>query len=252
MSANPVPSVVAGDFLVCDLSRGAGSFDLVFADPPFNIGYKYDSYKDNRTDYHAWCQEWVDKCVVQLKPNGSLWIAINDENAAELVIACKRAGLAMRNWCVWHYTFGTHLKKKFSRCKTHLLYFVKDPEDFTFNRDAILVPSARQTKYGDKRAAGGGKTPGDVWEFSRVCGSFKERQGWHPCQMPESVLERIILACSNEGDKVLDPFAGSGTTLAVAQRLGRESVGYEISGKYAKGISERIDCSLKFHPSGIF
>jgi hypothetical protein len=82
--------------------------------------------------------------------------------------------------------------------------------------------------------------PDDVWEDSRVCGTFKERTGWHPCQMPESVLMRIIAISSNAGDCVLDPFVGSGTTAVAARKLQRDYVGIEISAEYAKKAEERL------------
>jgi site-specific DNA-methyltransferase (adenine-specific) len=81
---------------------------------------------------------------------------------------------------------------------------------------------------------------GDVWYFPRVCGTFKERQGFHGCQMPEQLLGRIIRACSNEGDLVLDPFSGSGTTLAVAKKLGRKYLGIELSDQYHRESTTRL------------
>jgi site-specific DNA-methyltransferase (adenine-specific) len=79
----------------------------------------------------------------------------------------------------------------------------------------------------------------DTWYVSRVCGTFHERVD-HPCQMPEAVLERIIRVASNPGDVVLDPFAGSGTTLAAAQNLGRDWLGIELSEKYAEQVRQRL------------
>ncbi len=80
----------------------------------------------------------------------------------------------------------------------------------------------------------------DTWYFPRVCGTFKERTGWHGCQMPEQLLGRIIRGCSNEQDLVLDPFAGSGTTLAVAKKLGRRFVGFELSEQYVLRVKDRL------------
>ena len=104
----------------------------------------------------------------------------------------------------------------------------------------MRVPSDRQLIYDDKRANPAGKMPDDVWEDSRVCGTFKERTGWHPCQMPESVLMRIIAISSKPGDCVLDPFVGSGTTAVAAIKLQRNYVGIEISAEYAKKAEERL------------
>ena len=82
---------------------------------------------------------------------------------------------------------------------------------------------------------------GDTWYFPRVCGTFKERAGWHGCQMPEQLLGRIIRACSNPGEVVLDPFGGSGTTLVVAKKLDRRFLGFELSPDYAAAIRRRLD-----------
>lgn len=234
--------------------------DLAFADPPFNIGYGYDVYKDDLDPekYLAWSARWIGAAVNCLKPNGSFWIAIGDEYAAELkVLATREFGLTLKNWVVWYYTNGIYTLKKFSRSHVHLLYFVKNPKSYTFNADAVRVRSARM-EIGDKRACEKARLPDDtwvlrpkeheglfdegedVWNVPRVCGNYKERQGWHPCQMPKQVLKRIILSTSNAGDIVLDPFAGSGTTLCVAKENGRRFVGFEISTDYSLKIAERL------------
>ncbi len=194
-----------------------------------------------------------------LKPDGTFWLAIGDEYAAELKVMLQREHrLFCRSWVVWYYTFGVNCKMKFSRSHAHLFHMVKDREKFTFNSEAIRIPSARQLVYGDRRANPAGRLPDDTWilrpqdlpegfgpqestwYFPRVCGTFKERAGWHGCQMPEQLLGRIIRACSQEGQLVLDPFAGSGTTLAVAKKLGRHFLGFELSEQYAQQIEKRL------------
>jgi len=244
-----------------------GSIDLVFADPPFNIGYEYDEYDDRQDDekYLDWCRKWIAEVHRVLSPSGTFWLAIGDEYAAELKIAAQREiGFTTRSWVIWYYTFGVNCKNKFSRSHAHLFHFVKDKKQFTFNANdpAIRIPSARALVYGDKRANPKGRLPDDTWIlrpqdfqcdqygftpeqdtwfFSRVAGTFKERQGFHGCQMPEQLLGRIIRASSNEGDLVLDPFAGSGTTMAVAKKLGREWLGCELSEDYIKYATERLE-----------
>jgi DNA modification methylase len=244
----------------------AGSVDLVFADPPFNIGYEYDQYDDRQDDqkYLDWCKTWIGEIHRILKPTGTFWLAIGDEYAAELKVAAQREiGFATRSWVIWYYTFGVNCKNKFSRSHAHLLHFVKDEKNFTFNADdpEIRVPSARALVYGDKRANPKGRLPDDTWilrpqdfqsdrygfapdqdtwYFSRVAGTFKERQGFHGCQMPEQLLARIIRTSSNEGELVLDPFSGSGTTLAVAKKLDREFLGCELSVEYVKSATDRL------------
>jgi site-specific DNA-methyltransferase (adenine-specific) len=238
-----------------------GTIDLAFADPPFNIGYDYDVYDDKRDSdsYLTWTRQWMEGVCNALKPTGTFWLAIGDEYAAEMkVMATRELGLTCRSWVIWYYTFGVNCKLKFSRSHAHLFHFVKDAKKFTFNEKEIRVPSARQLVYADARAHPTGRLPDDTWilrpqdvpngftpdqdtwYFPRVAGTFKERAGFHGCQMPEQLLGRIIRSCSNPGDTVLDPFSGSGTTLAVANKLGRKWIGFELSEDYAKKALKRI------------
>jgi site-specific DNA-methyltransferase (adenine-specific) len=246
--------------------------DLAFADPPFNIGYDYDRYDDRRAraDYLAWTDAWLAAVRRVLKPAASFYVAIGDEYAAEMKVRLDALGLSLRNWIVWHYTFGVNCTRKFNRSHAHIFYYVADPKRFTFNADAVRVPSARQTTYADRRANPLGKLPDDTWVLrpqedarlfppdsdtwyvARVCGTFKERTE-HPCQMPEALLERIVRVSSNPGDLVLDPFAGSGTTLAVAKRLGRHYLGIELSPDYAERVRRRLTAvtpELRFPTEG--
>jgi len=234
--------IICGDCIEV-LANAKPFADLIFADPPFNIGYKYDKYYDKvkSKNYIRWTKEWMAVCKKVLKPHGSFYIAIGDEYAANVKIIADELGLFMRNWLIWYYTFGQQTKNKFARAHTHIFYFVNDKKKFTFNDYTVRVPSDRQLIYNDRRANPKGKMPNDVWdEFPRVCGTFKERQGWHPCQMPESLLTRITAVSSNPGDCVLDPFSGSGTTAAVAYQSGRNYVGVEISQKYVENTEKRL------------
>jgi site-specific DNA-methyltransferase (adenine-specific) len=251
----------------CDCLAGletleSGSIDLAFADPPFNIGYDYDVYDDRkeRDQYLGWSKQWIARVHRALKPTGTFWLAIGDEYAAELKILSQDIGFHCRSWVIWYYTFGVNCTRKFSRSHAHLFHFVKHPETFTFNSDdkSIRVPSARQLVYGDARANPRGRLPddtwilrpqdvpdgfqadGDTWYFPRVAGTFKERAGFHGCQMPEQLLGRIIRASSNEGESVLDPFSGSATTLVVAKPLKRKFVGFDLSADYVKRGQARL------------
>ena len=250
-------TVHQGDCVALLKKMDAGSVDLAFADPPFNIKYDYDVYKDNRPyhEYLDWTREWMGEISRVLKPTGTFWAAIGDEYAAEFKLIMQNdLKLTCRSWVIWYYTFGVNCKRKFTRSHAHLFHFVKDAKKFTFNfaDPELRVPSARQLVYGDKRAVGSGRLPDDTWILrpqdlpdgfaadsdtwycARVAGTFKEREGFHGCQMPEQLLGRIIRASSNPGEVVLDPFAGSSTTLAVAKKLGRAWIGCELSKDYAK------------------
>ncbi len=273
-----------------------GSADLVFADPPFNIGYDYDVYEDSKEhqQYIDWSAQWIAAVYRVLKPDGTFWLAIGDDYAAELKIESQKSGFHMRSWVIWYYTFGVNCAKKFTRSHTHLFHFVKDRDQFTFLGDDLdnRVPSARELVYNDKRANPKGRLPDDTWiirpadvvgelmsdddeswsphdlsppedndrtftlrpqdleqsfgpsentwYFPRVAGTFKERAGFHGCQMPEQLLGRIIRTCSKTGDVVLDPFSGSATTLAVAKKLGRRYIGFDISKAYVEYGRQRL------------
>ncbi len=289
----PTPDTLfAGDCLAAMSAWPAGCMDLVFADPPYNIGYGYDQYQDAQSDdaYVDWTCSWINQCARLLKPDGSFYILIGDEYAAEVRLHLKKLQkenkLLLRNWIIWHYAFGQRCKLKFNRSHAHLFYCVGsanvDPKTgdgwlhmgkkmkFTFNKWDIALPSARLLVYGDKRAEPKGKAPDDVWVMqnfpsvkdwlprheesddaqfapdsdtwmqSRLTGIHQERETWHPCQLPEALLERIIRVSSNPGDQVFDPFAGSGTTLAVAKRLQRHFVGCEMSEEYRHKIRQRL------------
>jgi len=258
--------IICGDSIKTLNEGPEGWIDLVFADPPFNIGYLYHGYDDSRKaeDYLKFSTDWMKAVHRALKPNGSFYLAIGDDYAADLcVIARRQIGFNLRNWIIWHYTFGQQPKNKFARSHTHILYFTKDDKDFTFNPDAVRVASARQTTYADARANPKGKLPDDVWFLrpqetespmfdeasdtwyvSRVCGTFKEREGWHGCQMPIAVLDRIIKSSSNPGDIVVDPFNGSGTTVVSAALLGRKYVGIDQSEEYVSYAKKRLEHAL--------
>ena len=237
-----------------------GCVDLAFADPPFNIGYKYDVYHDQKESkaYLEWSRQWIAGVHRALKPTGTFWLAIGDDYAAELKLLSQEIGFHCRSWVIWYYTFGVNCKYKFSRSHTHIFHFVKDKKNCTFNGPAIAVPSARQTVYADARGNPAGRLPDDTWilrpqdltdglnpdedtwYFPRVAGTFKEREGFHGCQMPEQLLGRIIKVSSNPGELVLDPFSGSATTVSVAKKLGRNFLAFDISDEYITRGLERL------------
>jgi DNA modification methylase len=289
--------IVEGDCIEQMQKLPAGSVDLVFADPPFNIGYDYDVYDDRveHQQYIDWSAKWISAVEKVLKPNGTFWLAIGDEYAAELKLESQKVGFHCRSWVIWYYTFGVNCSRKFTRSHAHLFHFVKDPQNFTFldSDPNNRVPSARELVYNDKRANPLGRLPDDTWiippagivgelipdgegawtsssiappsdqrqtftlrpqdleqcfqpsedtwYFPRVAGTFKERAGFHGCQMPEQLLGRIIRTCSNLGDVVLDPFSGSATTVAVAKKLGRKYLAFDLSSDYVQYGTKRLE-----------
>ncbi|MEM7681756.1 MAG: site-specific DNA-methyltransferase, partial [Planctomycetota bacterium] len=175
----PVDRVSVGDCLEHMAAWPEDSVDLVFADPPYNIGWQYDQYRDKRPgdEYVQWTEDWITAVARVLKPTGSFYLLIGDEYAAEARMHLKKLErdkqLQFRNWVIWHYTFGQNCKTKFNRSHAHLFYCVGSAAcshkgkaadaPYTFNRQAIAVPSARQTTYADARANPAGKMPDDLW-----------------------------------------------------------------------------------------
>ena len=259
------------------LRRNKKQPQLIIADPPYNYGQDYDDHDDNMSDdtYLEFTHNWLREASRLLDPNGSMWVIIPDEYAGDVDVFCRRTlGLHQRNWVVWFYTFGQNCKAKFNRSHTHLLYYTKKPPlgrklkkdekpPFTFNREPVLVPSARSLIYKDKRAKAGGKLPDDVWMLlkhqvdealdpvgdswceSRVCGTFKERKSVSPNQIPVPILARIIAACSNPGDLVVDPFCGTGSTGEASVLLDRSFTGIDKSKACVETTKERIDNTKK-------
>jgi len=230
-----------------------GKVDLVFADPPFNWNRAYDEWDDRMKDseYLEFTYRWLDLCVDALRPGGAMWVNIPDDWAAEIVVHLKQRRMGMVNWCVWHYRFGQNTTARFINSKVHALYFVKPGTvNHTWNPGAVLEQSDRRAVYFDPRTESkndgmpaGMRVPMDVWYgkfWGRVQGNSKERRGYHDNQLPEMYLARVVRATSNEGDLVLDPFLGSGTTGVVAHALGRRFIGVEYSEKNAKSACARI------------
>jgi site-specific DNA-methyltransferase (adenine-specific) len=246
-------TLIAGDCVALLGALPEPIADLIIADPPYNIGYDYGAEYSDDLDYDKyveWTRRWMTACVHALKPHGAFFTVIGDDYAAEARLIGRDLRLTLRNWIIWHYTFGQNTKAKFARAHTHILYFTRHPGKFVFNDAQVRVLSDRQTVYGDRRADARGKLPDDVWwEFPRVCGTFHERNREHPCQMPESLLARIIRAACNPGDLVLDPFVGSGSTAAAALKLGRHYVGIDLSRKFIGLARRRIaDAERALHP----
>lgn len=149
-------------------------------------------------------------------------------------------GFYFNSWITWYYTQGIGKTKGYSPRHDDILMFTKHPKNFIFNLDAIRVPQKYYRSINNMRGA----NPGNVWEFSHVhfCSSNRQQ---HPTQKPEALFERMVLASSNEGDTVLDPFVGSGTLLRVCQQCNRKGIGIEINSNYISSIENRLKAPFK-------
>ncbi len=224
----------------------AGCVQCCFVDPPYNfgidfgIGAKVDLIEPEQ--YLQRMETLARLCVQTLSPSGCLWFLVPERWADD--IGCMLTSLLpRRNRIIWRETFGQYLESRFPSGHRHLFWHVKDPKTSPFYTDDIRIASQRM-KDGDKRSAGP-RVPDDVWECPRLVGNAKERIGEHPCQLPEALLERIILCSTKTADLILDPMAGTGTTLRVAQRLGRRYIGIEQQGKYVEVIRQRLAASFQ-------
>ena len=238
-------SITTGDCIEGMAALPPGSVDLIVADPPYNIGIDYgDGEKADRlrdADYTAWVHRWIATAAGTLAPHGAMFVICGHEYAADHQLAMRAAGLHWRNTVTWVESFGVNCRRKFNRTSRPMFYAVKHPRRFTFNVEALTTPSARQTKYGDKRANPAGKVLDDVWVIPRVCGTFRERVDGVPTQLPLALVRRPVLGLSRPGDLVVDPFTGSGTTGVVCIEHGRRFQGFELRAGFAAIARARID-----------
>jgi site-specific DNA-methyltransferase (adenine-specific) len=216
---------------------------LIFTDPPYNIGIEYgDHHNDSMEDskFISWCLSWMKACCDKLTDDGSMWVMINDEFAADFVINLRECGLHMRGWIKWYETFGVNCSHNFNRTSRHILYFVKNQKKFVFNETEVLRQSDRQLKYNDSRAQSSGKIEDDVWQIPRLSGTCTERIPDFPTQLPFELVSRIVRVASEPGDLVIDPFNGSGTTGVAAIKSQRKYVGIDASKKFIELSSMRL------------
>lgn len=230
-----------------------GSVDLTITSPPYNIGKEYEAPR-TLPDYLAWCESWLHEVYRVTKPGGAFWLnlgylEIPQKGRAVPIsyLLWDKSPFYLLQEVVWHYGAGVSTKKAFSPRNEKWLWFVKNPNAYTFNLDAVRDPDVKypnQKKNGKLKCNPLGKNPGDVWSIPKVTSgtnrASKERMP-HPAQFPTAVIERIILACSNPGELVLDPFAGSGSTLVAALRCQRRSLGFEIREDYARMALARLE-----------
>lgn len=213
------------------------SIDLIIADPPYNLGKDYGNKSDSQDfeEYLAFSKAWLSEANRVLTKTGTIYIFIGFRYISYLYqLLEKDLDMRFSNWISWHYTQGIGKTKGFSPRHDDILMFTKSAK-FTFNIDDVRVPQKFYRKVNNMRGA----NPGDVWEMSHIHYCQKNRQQ-HPTQKPEAIMERMVLASSNIGDNVLDPFSGSGTTLRVCQQLNRNCIGFELNPNYVEDTKVRL------------
>lgn len=233
-------------------------FHLIFSDPPFNIGRNYGSgVRDDlpHKQYADWTRQWLAGAIDILTDDGAIWVNVYDNIAAEIVCYMKERGMHMPRWVIWHYRFGQCQAGNFIQSHQHGLLFCRDPKHRNLDVSGVLEPSDRASKYNDPRTKGkkqgvdGMRPPLDVWQgdgFSRITGNNKERwrsrfrPNGHDNQLPIRYIKRVITTLTREGDHVLDPFVGSGTTVLVAHTMGRHAVGGDLSPASAASALLRV------------
>ncbi len=226
-----------GDALDLFKEIDSNSIDVVIADPPYNLGKDYGNNHDLKgfDEYLDFSKLWLSEAKRVLKPEGTIYVFMGVRFISYLYdILDRELGMFFNSWIVWHYTQGLGKTKGFSPRHDDILMFTKTNKH-TFNLDNVRVPQ----KYYRARNNMRGANPGDVWKFSHVHYCNPNRQN-HPTQKPEGLIERMILASSNEGGNILDPFSGSGTTLRVCQQTHRNAIGFELNPEYVEMTHARL------------
>ena len=233
------------------------SVDLIFADPPYNLKKaEWDTFESQEA-YVKWSLKWIKEASRVLKSTGTLYVCGFSEILADIKLPALKYFEGCR-WLVWHYKNKANLGSDWSRSHESILHFRKSKK-FTFNIDNIRIPYSNHTlkypihpqaetsqygngKNGDKvwKPHPLGAKPKDVIEIPTTCNGMNEKTP-HPTQKPEELLRKLILASSNIGDLVIDPFLGSGTTAVIAEQLGRKWSGCDLSLEYCFWAANRIE-----------
>jgi len=233
------------------------SVDLIFADPPYNIKKaEWDTFSSQK-EYVEWSLKWIEEAERVLKNDGSLFVCGFSEIIADIKWAASDLFVGAK-WLVWFYRNKANLGKDWGRSHESIIHFRKS-KNFTFNIDEVRIPYNEHTlKYPKRTQAKSsqynngkdkkytwqphpkGAKPKDVFEIPTLSNGSWERMD-HPTQKPVELINKFILAAADEGDLVLDPFGGSGTTYAVAEAFKRRWIGSEVSKDYCELIKERVE-----------
>lgn len=216
----------------------SNSIDLIIADPPYNLSKNYMNTNDNMsfTKFIDFNKRWIIEANRILKPGRTIYVFMGMKFISYLYEFMENTlEMKFQSWITWHYTQGLGKKKSFSSRHDDILMFNKKGGKSLFNLDSIRIPQKYYRKVNNMRGA----NPGNVWEFSHIHYSQKNR-GRNPTQKPEGIMERMILASSNENDLILDPFLGSGTTARVAQQTKRRCIGIDIENSFINDSKIRL------------
>lgn len=243
----PLNEILCGDAIEEMKKIPDNSIDMTFADPPFNLNKKYGNYKDKQTaeDYIKWCERWLNEMVRITKPTGSIlvhnipkWLIYYTNHLNKIAI--------FKHWIAWD-SMSMPLGKTLLPAHYGILFYTKMPKGFKFHE--LRSPHKKCRKCGEMIKDYGGKKSqinphgtllSDVWaDIHRI--RHIARRDAHPCQLPEPLLERLILMTTDENDVVLDPFIGAGTTALAAKRLGRNYIGIDLDQKYKKIVTNKLE-----------
>lgn len=214
------------------------SIHLIVTDPPYNLNKNYGNNQDKLEfeEYLDFSRQWLKEAKRVLTDNGTLYVFMGMRYISYIYTILERElGMTFNSWITWFYTQGIGKTKGFSPRHDDILMFTKSPTTFVFNLDDIKIPQKYYRSVNNMRGA----NPGNVWEFSHMHYCNKNRKK-HPTQKPEGLFERMILASSNSGDTILDPFVGCGTALRVCQQTNRNCIGIDINPEYIKMTNERL------------
>jgi site-specific DNA-methyltransferase (adenine-specific) len=254
---HPNGKVYVGDSIHWLNSLWAESVDVIFADPPYNIKKaEWDTF-ESQLAYVEWSEKWISAAARVLKPTGTLYICGFSEILADLKLPAMRFFKGCR-WIVWHYKNKANLGSDWGRSHESILHLRKT-KNYTYNIDDVRIPygehtlrypshpQAETSNFGSGNSNGqiwhphpAGAKPKDVFDIPTTCNGMHEKTP-HLTQKPEELLRKIILASSNEGDLIVDPFLGSGTTAVCAEQLNRKWMGCDLSGEYMGWAVNRLE-----------
>lgn len=231
-------SVICGDAIEEMKKLPDGTIRLIVTDPPYNLNKNYGNNQD-KLEFDAYIdfsRQWLTEAKRVLTDDGTIYVFMGMRYISYIFnILEQELNMTFNSWITWFYTQGIGKTKGFSPRHDDILMFTKSSKNFVFHLDNIRVPQKIYRSVNNMRGA----NPGNVWEFSHMHYCNKNRKK-HPTQKPEGLYERMILASSDPGDVVLDPFVGSGTALRVCQQTDRSGIGFDMNPEYVAMTKERL------------